>query len=117
MVGLESIVWRVLRSKTRWVLGGNGEPGSRKREGEPHAILHPAVLYQNFAGAWDDITERHVLAEPWANETRHSRVDYRDVAEVAAIALLKDRLVNGTFELCAEGSLDRYEIAVLLSDI
>ena len=81
------------------------------------AILHPAVLYQNFAAAWRDITTERLLAEPWSNETRHSRVDYRDVAEVAAIALIEDRLTNGTFELCAEGKLDRRDIAAMLADV
>ncbi|WP_428543070.1 NmrA family NAD(P)-binding protein [Rhodopila sp.] len=85
--------------------------------GLEYAILHPAVLYQNFAAAWRDITEKRTLAEPWSNETRHSRVDYRDVAEVAAIALIDDRLTNGTFELCAEGNLDRHAIAAMLADI
>jgi DNA-binding transcriptional LysR family regulator len=33
--------------------------------------------------------------EPWSNETRFSRVDYRDVAEIAAIALMEDRLDAG----------------------
>ncbi len=81
------------------------------------AILHPGVLYQNFAAAWREITERRILAEPWSNETRHSRVDYRDVAEVAAIALTEDRLINGTFELCAEAKLNRREIAAMLADV
>ncbi len=81
------------------------------------AILHPAVLYQNYAAAWTAITESRVLAEPWSNETRFSRVDYRDVAEVAAIALLEDRLVDGTFELCAEGALDRHDVVALLTEV
>jgi uncharacterized protein YbjT (DUF2867 family) len=46
-----------------------------------------------------------------------SRVDYRDVAEVAAIALTEDRLKYGTFELCAEGSLNRRGVAALLGDV
>jgi len=40
-----------------------------------------------------------------STETRFSRVDFRDVAEVAAIALTENRLTNGTFELCAPGHL------------
>jgi uncharacterized protein YbjT (DUF2867 family) len=46
-----------------------------------------------------------------------SRVDYREVAEVAAIALNEDRLLFGTFELCAEGRLNRREVAKLLSEV
>ena len=80
-------------------------------------ILHPAILYQNLAASWRSITEDRILAEPWSNETRHSRVDYRDVAEVAAIALLEDRLTNGTFELCASGDLNRLDIVSLLAEV
>jgi uncharacterized protein YbjT (DUF2867 family) len=85
--------------------------------GMEFVILHPGIFYQNFATAWRGIIERRQLAEPWSSETRHSRVDYRDVAEVAAVALLENRLTNGTFELCAEGPLNRREIAAMLSDI
>ncbi len=46
-----------------------------------------------------------------------SWVDYRDVAEVAAIALTEDRLVHGTFELCAPGEPDRLEVASLVSQV
>jgi hypothetical protein len=80
-------------------------------------FLHPTVLFQNHAGAWDDIVRTGVVAEPWSNDTRFSRVDFRDVAEVAAIALTEDRLLYGTFELCAEGWLDRHDVAALISDV
>jgi uncharacterized protein YbjT (DUF2867 family) len=80
-------------------------------------FLHPTVLFQNYAGAWQRILESGVIAEPWSIGTRFSRVDYRDVAEVAAIALTEDRLLYGTFELCAEGWLDRHEIAALISEV
>jgi uncharacterized protein YbjT (DUF2867 family) len=81
------------------------------------AFLHPAILFQNYASTWRSIIESGVIIEPWSNDTRHSRVDYRDVAEVAAIALTEDRLTNGTFELCAEGMLNRHEIAAMIGDI
>ena len=42
-------------------------------------------------------------------------VDYRDVAEVAAIAFATDDLVGGTFELAAGGMLTRIEIAAMMS--
>ena len=57
------------------------------------------------------------MGEPWSNETRFSRVDYRDVAEAAAIALTEDRLLYATFELCAEGILNRHEVAALISEV
>jgi uncharacterized protein YbjT (DUF2867 family) len=82
-----------------------------------YTFLHPTVLFQNFATAWDGIVKSGVVAEPWSTDTRFSRVDYRDVAEVAAIALTEDRLLYGTFELCAEGWLDRHDVAALIGEV
>jgi uncharacterized protein YbjT (DUF2867 family) len=82
-----------------------------------YTFLHPTVLFQNFGGAWKEIVRTGVVAEPWSNDTRFSRVDYRDVAEVAAIALTEDRLLYGTFELCAEGWLDRHDVAALIGEV
>src|SRR5580658_6330984 len=82
-----------------------------------YTFLHPTVLFQNYAGVWQGIIDSGVIAEPWSNDTRFSRVDFRDVAEVAAIALMEDRLLYGTFELCAEGWLDRHEVAALIGEV
>jgi uncharacterized protein YbjT (DUF2867 family) len=82
-----------------------------------YTFLHPTVLFQNYGSAWQRIVETGVIAEPWSNETRFSRVDYRDVAELAARALTDDDLLYGTFELCAEGWLNRQDVAALMSDI
>jgi uncharacterized protein YbjT (DUF2867 family) len=85
--------------------------------GMEYTILQPTMFFQNFAGNWPQLLETGVLSQPWAIETRFSRVDYRDVAEVAAIALTDDQLTFGTYELCAEGALDRKEVAAILSDV
>lgn len=85
--------------------------------GMEYTFLHPTLFFQNYADSWPKIVETGVLAEPWSSETRFSRVDYRDVAEVAAIAVTDDRLLDGTFELCADGHLDRHDVAALLSDL
>jgi uncharacterized protein YbjT (DUF2867 family) len=85
--------------------------------GMEYTFLHPTMFFQNYAGSWSTILKTGALAEPWSNETQFSRVDYRDVAEVAAIALTEDRLKFGTFELCAEGSLDRRAVAALIGDV
>jgi len=85
--------------------------------GLEYTLLHPALYFQNYARAWPGIVENGVLAEPWSTATRFSRVDYRDVADVAAIALLEDRLLNGTFELCADGELNRSEVAALIGQV
>jgi len=84
--------------------------------GIDYTILHPAMFFQNIAGGWQSVIERGVFAEPFPIQKRVARVDYRDVAEVAAIALTEDRLAYGTFELCAT-MLDRSEIAALMSEV
>ncbi|WP_286667713.1 NmrA family NAD(P)-binding protein [Variovorax flavidus] len=85
--------------------------------GMEYTLLHPANLFQNFAGAWKAIVQTGVYAEPNPVDRRLARVDYRDVAEVAAIALTGDRLAYGSFELCSEGMLTRLEIGKLASDL
>ena len=81
-----------------------------------YTILHPALLYQNYAAAWPAVRETGMFAEPYSADVPVTRVDYRDVAEVAAIALTEDRLRFGTFELGADGNLDRHGVARLMSD-
>lgn len=85
--------------------------------GMEYVFLHPAMFFQNFALAWAKVKEKGVYGEPWSNETRFTRVDYRDVAEVAASALTEDSLLYGTFELCAEGNLNRHDVAALMGEV
>jgi uncharacterized protein YbjT (DUF2867 family) len=85
--------------------------------GMEFCFLHPAMFFQNFAWSWPSVLKSGVFAEPWSTETRFTRVDYRDVAEVAAIALTEERLLDGTFELCAEGNLNRRDVAALISEV
>jgi uncharacterized protein YbjT (DUF2867 family) len=85
--------------------------------GMEYTFLHPALFFQNLSPNWPSIVETGVLAEPWSVDSRFSRVDYRDVAEVAAIALTEDRLLYGTFELCAEGHFDRNDIAAIIAGV
>jgi uncharacterized protein YbjT (DUF2867 family) len=84
--------------------------------GMEYTLLQPTMFFQNFAANWPQVLKTGVLSQPWAIETRFSRVDFRDVAEVAAIALTEDRLTFGTYELCAEGSLNRTEVALMMSE-
>jgi uncharacterized protein YbjT (DUF2867 family) len=82
-----------------------------------YTILHPTVLFQNYSLVWDRVIQQGILAEPWSPDTRFSRVDYRDVAEVAAIALMEERLAYGSFELCSSEILNRNQVAVLISEV
>jgi uncharacterized protein YbjT (DUF2867 family) len=85
--------------------------------GMEYAFLHPTVFFLNLTDAWPKIVETRVLAEPWSVDTRFSRVDYRDVAEAAAIALTEDSLLYGTFELCAKGWLNRKDVAAIIGEV
>jgi uncharacterized protein YbjT (DUF2867 family) len=85
--------------------------------GMEFTFLHPTVFFQDFIASWPRIVDTGVLAEPWSAATRFSRVDYRDVAEVVAIALTEERLLYGTFELCAEGWLDRNDVAAVIATV
>lgn len=85
--------------------------------GMEYTFLHPARFYQNYAAFWPTVMKERLLAEPWSADTRFSLVDYRDVAESAAIALTDDRLLYGTFELCAPGYWDRKRVVALMSEV
>lgn len=81
-----------------------------------YTLLHPANFFQNLRGAWPGIARDGVFAEPYPVDTRIARVDYRDVAEAAAIALTEDRLAYGSFELCAPGRFNRREIVAMAGE-
>ena len=79
-------------------------------------VLQPAAFFQNFAESWKTIVEQSSFTLPYSAERKVCYVDYRDVAEAAALALTTDRLDFGTFELCAPGMLTRTEVAALMSE-
>ena len=83
--------------------------------GMEYTFLHPPMFFQNYAAAWPTVAQTGVFAEPYSAERPMTRVDYRDVAEVAAVALTEDRLVYATFQLCAEGNLNRHDVASLMA--
>ncbi|MFD2053018.1 NmrA/HSCARG family protein [Mesorhizobium calcicola] len=80
-----------------------------------YTILHPANFMQNIAAAWPSVVEHGVFSEPFPKTAKVARVDYRDVAEVAAIALTEARLSYATIELCA-GMHSREEIASIMGE-
>ncbi len=49
--------------------------------------------------------------------TRFSRVDYRDVAEVASIAFTEERLRYEHFEFYTDRALNRHEVVSIMSDV
>jgi uncharacterized protein YbjT (DUF2867 family) len=78
-------------------------------------FLQPTLVFQNYGAAFAAAAKTGIFAEPYSNHSKICRVDYRDVAEVVGIALCEDRLSYGTFELCAEGHLNRIEVAALMA--
>lgn len=78
-------------------------------------ILQPAMFMSQLGGYLSDARGRGVVTGPYSPESRLAYVDYRDVAEVAALAFTTDRLVGGTFELAGPGEFSRQDIAAELA--
>ncbi len=79
-------------------------------------VLQPASFMQNLETSWTEIVRTGQFALPCSRRCRICYVDYRDVAEAAALAFTTERLDNGTFELCAPGLFNRIEVAAMMSD-
>lgn len=84
--------------------------------GMEFTVLQPAMFMQNFDSGWSDVLEHKQIAMPYSKRAKMCYVDYRDVAEAAALALTGDKLSYGTFELCAPGMVDRVELAAMMSE-
>ena len=80
-------------------------------------VLQPARFMQNFERSWNDVVEHDRLPVPYSLLAKMCSVDYRDVAEVAALAMTGTKLSYGTFELCAPGMQDSHETAAILSEV
>ncbi|HEX4065024.1 MAG TPA: NmrA family NAD(P)-binding protein [Acidobacteriaceae bacterium] len=80
------------------------------------SVLQPAIFMQTLELSWDEVLRRAEYALPYSALARACYVDYRDVAEAAALAFVTDRLDYGTYELCAPGMLNRIEVAALMSE-
>ena len=80
-------------------------------------VLQPARFMQNFERSWTNIVEHGRLAQPYSLSAKMCSVDYRDVAEVAAMAMTGTELGYGTFELCAPGMEDSHETAAIISEV
>ena len=80
-------------------------------------VLQPARFMQNFERSWNDIVEHDRLAQPYSLSAKMCSVDYRDVAEVAGMAMTGDELSYGTFELSAPGMQDTYQTAEIVSEV
>jgi uncharacterized protein YbjT (DUF2867 family) len=84
--------------------------------GMDFSVLQPAMFMQNLARVWQDVVDRGRLSLPYSASAKVCWVDYRDVAEVAALAMTGEELGYGTFELCAPGMVDRVELSEMVSE-
>ena len=78
-------------------------------------ILQPAMYMQALDSAFEQALRSGTLVMPWSKHSRMTYVDYRDVAEVAALAFTGEQLSFGTFELAAPGMVDRVRLAELMT--
>jgi len=84
--------------------------------GMDFTVLQPAMFMQNLSVLWPDVLATGKLAMPYSVSVKTCWVDYRDVAEVAALAFTDDRLSHGTFELCSPGMVDRVQLAAMIGE-
>ena len=79
-------------------------------------VLQPAMFMQNLKGGWRAVVQQGKITMPYSKKVKMCYVDYRDVAEAAALAMTGDKLDYGTFELSAPGRFNRVELAALMSE-
>ncbi len=84
--------------------------------GMDFTVLQPTMFMQNLEAGWKKVAATGKFGLPFSKRAKVSYVDYRDVAEAAALALTGDTLAYGTFELCAPGMVDRVEMAAMMSE-
>ncbi|MGO9700705.1 MAG: SDR family oxidoreductase [Xanthobacteraceae bacterium] len=77
-------------------------------------ILQPTAYMQNILGAWRGIIADGVLRVPYPVETRLSLVDLDDVAEAAALVLMKGGHTGATYELVGTAPLSQIEVAAAI---
>jgi uncharacterized protein YbjT (DUF2867 family) len=80
-------------------------------------ILQPTMFMQTIENGWDEVIDEGKFSVPYSKQMRVSYVDYRDVAEVAALAFTSDKLDYGTYELSAPGMINRIELTLLMTKI
>jgi len=85
--------------------------------GLDYTVLQPAMFMQNLAALWPQIRDHGRFPLPYSTTAKVCWVDYRDVAEVAAMAFTGDHLSRGTFELCSPGLVDRVAMAAMVSEV
>jgi len=83
--------------------------------GMDYTILQPAMYMQMLEQSWQAAKQSGEIMMPYSKNSKMTYVDYRDVAEAAALAMTDKRLSYGTFELAAPGMFSRIDLAGLMS--
>jgi uncharacterized protein YbjT (DUF2867 family) len=84
--------------------------------GMKFTVLQPTMFMQTLKDSWREAATRGRFSLPYSRRAKASYVDFRDVAESAAIALTTDKLDCGTFEMCAPGMFNRIEVAAMMTE-
>ncbi len=84
--------------------------------GMTFTVLQPTMFMQDLDTGWSEVTEQGRYSLPYSKQAKASYVDYRDVAEAAALALTSNKLDYGVFELCSPGMVNRIELTAMMSE-
>jgi len=84
------------------------------RSGMDYTILQPAMYMQMLRQSWQAAKQSGEIMMPYSKDSKMAYVDYRDVAEAAALAMTDKRLSYGTFELASPGMFSRVDLAGLM---
>lgn len=85
------------------------------KSGMDYTILQPAMYMQMLAMSWRSAIENGGISGAYSKHSKMAYVDYRDVAEAAAIAMTGTTLSYGMFELAAPGMYSRIDLAAMMS--
>jgi NAD(P)H dehydrogenase (quinone) len=80
-------------------------------------ILQPASYMQNVLAYWDAIATQGEYRVPYSIHAPFTPVDLEDVAEIAAAALLEDKLAGGIFPLAGPDRLTSAQMALQMTQV
>lgn len=87
------------------------------QSGMDYTILQPAMYMQMLAGLLKSAQDNGTITGVYSKNSKMCYVDYRDVAEAAALAMTSTELAHGTFELCSPGMYSRVDLAAIISEV
>lgn len=87
------------------------------RSGMAFTVLQPAMYVAMVDSSFASARDSGRIRVPYSPDVPLAFVDYRDVAEVAGVAMTTDALVGGTFELAAPGTTSWTRIAAQAAEL